>query len=59
MKLLLEITNDSGDSNGVKEYAVIVRGQFPITKRRMACELQDGLLEAINEYVKPRKRKNV
>ncbi len=56
MKLLLEITNDSGDSKGTKEYAVIVRGQFPITKRRTACELQDGLLRAINEYVKPKRK---
>ena len=55
MKLLLEITNDSGDSKGTKEYAVIVRGQFPITDKRTACELQDGLLRAINKYVKPRR----
>lgn len=55
--MLLEITNDSGDSKGIKEYAVIVRGQFPITKKRTACELQDGLLRAINEYVKPRGKK--
>ena len=54
IKLVLDITS-SKDSNNVKEYAVIIRGEFPITQYKRACILQDGILDMINKRAKRRK----
>ena len=56
MKFIFEIASDE-DSNGVKEYAVIIRGQFPITKYGDACILQDKLLLLLNRYIRQDNRK--
>ena len=53
MKLIFAIKSEA-DSNGVKEYAVIIRGMFPITKYRQICEIEDGLLNLVNKEARKR-----
>lgn len=55
MKLIFEIASDE-DSKGTKEYAVVVRGQFPITKYSNAIILEDGLIKLVNQNFKNQKK---
>lgn len=52
MKLLFEIMQSPQDSNGNIEFAIVVRGQFPITSYSKACVLQDGLALVTDRAIK-------
>ena len=58
MKLNFELVSEA-DSKGTKEYAVIIRGQFPITKYKHACELQDFLISLVDAAAKKARPKKL
>ena len=58
MKLNFELVSEA-DSKGTKEYAVIIRGQFPITRRKDACNLQDLLILLVDSAIKKARPKKL